>query len=365
MMFPQTLAIIQVSFPARERGVAFSLMGTVSGAAMFSGNILGGPIVGANLLGLAWRPIFLVNVPVGVLAVLAALPLLRESRSPKASRLDLGGVALGSAGLFLLVFPLVQGREAGWPWWAFVCLALSVPTLAAFVWYERRVAAAGGSPLVELGLFRDRLFVDGLLTTLVFYGGLSAFFLSFTLFLQDGMRLTPAQAGLIFTPFAVGFGCSSTASARLAALARQPAHPARRRLDGNGPDGHRLPGVFPGAEAVLLGTGPRAARLRHGPGLRGPDAVAGGAERHPRPRRRLGAGVLATVQQVSLAVGVAVICSVYFVVLGSGKGEADFLRAVEAALLVNLGLLATAFVLAFRLPHRLAGDLPEAAVLDM
>ena len=365
MMFPQTLSIIQVSFPPRERGVAFSLMGTVAGAAMFSGNILGGPIVGANLFGLGWRPIFLVNVPVGALAVLATLPLLRESRSPKASRLDLGGVALGSAGLFLLIYPIVQGREAGWPWWAFACLALAIPTLAAFVWYERRVSALGGSPLVELALFRDRVFVDGLLTTLVFYGGLSAFFLAFTLFLQDGLGLTPAQAGLIFTPFAVGFGVSSTASARVS-----------RWL------GSRLIQLG----AVLMATGlvcvvglayvqgsalsswelvPALLVYGAGQGCVVPTllrTVLSGVHGHDAGSA---SGVLATVQQVSLALGIAVILSVYYTALGPGQGEMDFLRAVGAALLVNLGLLAAAFALAFRLPHRLAGDLPEAAVLDL
>ena len=365
LLFPQGLSIIQVSFPARERALAFSLMGMVSGAAMFSGNILGGLLVDANLLGLGWRPIFLVNVPVGALALLAGLPLLRESRSPKASRLDLGGVLLGSIALFLLVYPLAEGREAGWPLWSFVCLGLSAPALALFVWYERRVSASGGSPLVELGLFRDRLFVDGLLTTLIFYGGLSAFFLSFTLFLQNGMRLTPRDAGFVFTPFAIGFGVSSTASARLARWLGSRLVQVGAALMASALTAIILMAYFQGPALSCWEMVPALLVYGAGQGCVIPTllrAVLSGVHSHDAGSA---SGVLATVQQVSLAVGVAVIGSVYFAAMGPGKGEADFLRAVATALLVNLGLLTATFVLAFRLPRRLAGDLPEAAALEM
>ncbi|MBV9121783.1 MAG: MFS transporter, partial [Planctomycetes bacterium] len=129
LLFPQVLSIIQLSFPNHERHIAFGIFGMVMGAASFSGNVLGGLLVQADLFGLSWRPIFLVNLPVGLLALLGAGPLLSESRSPKARRLDLGGVAIVSLGLLLLVLPLVQGREAGWPRWAFLCLGGSVPVL--------------------------------------------------------------------------------------------------------------------------------------------------------------------------------------------------------------------------------------------
>ena len=267
LLFPQGLSIIQVSFPAHERALAFGAMGMVSGAAMFSGNILGGLLIDANLLGLGWRPIFLVNVPVGALALLAAWPLLRESRSPKASRLDLGGVALGSLGLFLLVYPIAEGRDAGWPGWAFVvCLALSALTLAVFLWYERRVSAAGGSPLVEMGLFRDRLFVDGLLTTLIFYGGLSAFFPVVHAVLAK--RHGPDAARRRIHIHAIRDRVRRLLHGLRApgALARQPAHPNRRRPDGRGADGRGPAGVFSAGFAVLLGNGPRPAGVRHGSG---------------------------------------------------------------------------------------------------
>ena len=298
--------------------------------------------------------------------MLAAWPLLRESRSPKASRLDLGGVALGSLGLFLLVYPIAEGRDAGWPAWAFVvCLALSALTLAVFLWYERRVSAAGGSPLVEMGLFRDRLFVDGLLTTLIFYGGLSAFFLSFTLFLQNGMGLTPRAAGFIFTPFAIGFGVSSTVCVRLARWLGSRLIQIGAALMAAALTAVVLLAYFRQASLSCWEMVPALLVYGMGQGAVIPTllrAVLSGVHSHDAGSA---SGVLATVQQVSLAVGVAVIGSVYFAALGPGQGEADFLRAVETALLVNLGLLATTFVLAFRLPRHLAGDVPEAAAMEM
>ena len=159
----------------------------------------------ADLFGLGWRPIFLVNLPVGLLVLTAGWLLVPELRSPRDRRLDLGGVALVSAALFLLVYPLVEGREAGWPWWAFACLAGAPPMLVVFVAYERRVLARGGAPLVELTLFRNRPFAVGLATNLAFCCGLSAFFLTVTLFLQEGLGFRPTTASLAFAPFSAGY----------------------------------------------------------------------------------------------------------------------------------------------------------------
>src|SRR5690349_17757370 len=132
------------------------------GTASFSGNVLGGLLVSANVFGLGWRPILLINLPIGVIATLAASRLVRESRSASASRLDMGGVALMTASLSMPLYPLAKGREAGWPAWTYVCAAASVLVLALFVRYEQGVTRRGGSPLVELSLFHDRAFVIGL-----------------------------------------------------------------------------------------------------------------------------------------------------------------------------------------------------------
>ena len=120
IMVPQVLAVIQVIFPPAERIKALAGFGVTAGLGTVSGPLIGGLLIQHNLFGLGWRPIFLINVPVGVLAVAAAAVLVRESRAPKPPKLDLIGVGLISAALLLLLYPLVQGRELGWPGWTFV-----------------------------------------------------------------------------------------------------------------------------------------------------------------------------------------------------------------------------------------------------
>src|SRR5256885_4367195 len=155
MMFPQMLSIIQVEFAPEERGRCFALMGGVQGAGGILGYVLGGGLISLNVFGIDWRSVFLINVPVGIAALLASRRLVPESRSESARRLDLGGVGLGSLVLGLVVFPLVEGRQAGWPWWVPVAFAAAVPAAVLWLMYARQVSARGGSPLVDLALFRQ------------------------------------------------------------------------------------------------------------------------------------------------------------------------------------------------------------------
>src|ERR1700751_5167186 len=135
IMIPQVLSVIQVIFPAAERIKALAAFGVTAGLGTVSGPLLGGLLIQHNLFGLGWRPIFLINVPVGVLAVAAAAVLVRESRAPKPPKLDLIGVGLISAALLLLLYPLVQGRQLGCPGWTFVAMAASAPMFALCAWY--------------------------------------------------------------------------------------------------------------------------------------------------------------------------------------------------------------------------------------
>jgi EmrB/QacA subfamily drug resistance transporter len=216
LMFPQALSVTQVEFPQRERGAAFGITGAVIGLATISGPLLGGLLISGNLFGLDWRPIFLVNLPLGVLAVVAAVVLLRESRAEGALRLDPGGVAIVSAALLMLIYPLVEGRDLGWPVWTFLLMAASVPLFALFVLYERRKNRKDNSPLVVLSLFGERAFVSGLLLNVVFFSGVAAFFLTFSLFLQIGLGFTALHSGLTTIPFSVGTAIASAVSVRLA-----------------------------------------------------------------------------------------------------------------------------------------------------
>jgi MFS family permease len=160
-MAPQVLASIRVLFPPSEQGKALGLYGATFGLANIVGQILGGVLVSSHLFGLTWRAIFLINVPIGLVAFFGSLLFLGDSRANHAQKLDIRGVALLSATLGLLVYPLVEGRETGWPLWIIAMLVASPVALIALIQFERRLIERGGSPLVDLSLFRESGFAIG------------------------------------------------------------------------------------------------------------------------------------------------------------------------------------------------------------
>jgi MFS family permease len=155
-------------------------------------------------------------VPVGLLAFAASIALVRESKAPRPPRLDPGGVALISVALLALLYPLVQGRQLGWPAWTFASMAASMTVFGLFVAYEIAKDRRDGSPLVQLSLFRRRSFAVGVGIAVTFFLGVTSFALIMTLFLQVGFGFGPLHAGLTFLPFSGGILVSSGAAARLA-----------------------------------------------------------------------------------------------------------------------------------------------------
>ncbi|MYT32941.1 MULTISPECIES: MFS transporter [unclassified Streptomyces] len=212
MMVPQVLSIIHVSFPKGERGKVFGVYGAVTSLGVLAGPLVGALLVEGDLFGWGWRPIFLVNLPLGVIGLVVGAVLIRESKAERAAGLDVGGMLLSTVGLLFLVLPLIQGRELGWPVWTYVMMAASVPVLALFVAYERRVIARGGSPLVVLSLFSRKSFSGGLGVQLLFGLASGVFFLAWALYLQLGLGFSPLKAGLSGLPLSlllmVGAGVS-------------------------------------------------------------------------------------------------------------------------------------------------------------
>ncbi len=216
MMAPQTLAIAQVIFPPAERGAAFALFGLAASFAAVTGPLAGGLLIGANIFGLDWRPIFLVNIPVGLFAIVMTLWVVPSMRGEKALGVDIVGILLASAAVFLVVFPLVEGRGYGWPAWCFVLLAAAAPFAIAFILWERSRAAAGQPQLLPASLLANREFMLGTLTASVFFSGVPGFFMTLAIFLQSGFGYTPLQSGLTTMPFSIGVLLSSLLSHRLA-----------------------------------------------------------------------------------------------------------------------------------------------------
>ncbi|MFF7470746.1 DHA2 family efflux MFS transporter permease subunit [Streptomyces sp. NPDC008092] len=203
MMVPQVLSIVHATFPAHERGKVFGLFGAIVGLGAVSGPLLGALLTEWNLFGLEWRPIFLINLPVGIAALLLGRRYISESRAPRALRLDLVGVALVTLGLLMLLYPLTRGCELGWPLWGYASMAGSLAVLAVLVAYERRKAARDGSPLIEPSLFTVKSFAAGIAVQTVFGVALGIFFLVWTLYMQVGLGWTPLHAGLTGVPFSI------------------------------------------------------------------------------------------------------------------------------------------------------------------
>ena len=214
VMTPQVLAIATVTFPPEERGRSFSLFALSAGLAAVAGPLLGGVLIGANLGGLDWRPIFLVNVPVGLLALIAGWFIVPRPPGHPELKNDVVGIALFAAGMVALVYPLIEGRSYGWPLWSWGLMALSAVLLGAFVLWERRMARANRPQLLSFSLIANPTFTLGALATAIFSSGIPAFFLVISLLLQVGYGFTPIQSGLTNTPFSVGVVLISLISGR-------------------------------------------------------------------------------------------------------------------------------------------------------
>jgi MFS family permease len=208
-MVPQIISVIQASFSGPARARALSAYSAVLASGFVAGQVLGGVIVSANLFGAQWRPVFLVNVPIG-LAVLALVPRVvpPDTRQPSSSgrRLDLVGLAVAVPAVFLIVLPLVLGHEEGWPWWVPAGIAAGLALAVAFVAIERRVAARGGDPLLKLDVLRSPGIVSGLGTTVITMIAYGGFLFTLSLHLQSGLGDSALRAGLTFAPAAAAFG---------------------------------------------------------------------------------------------------------------------------------------------------------------
>lgn len=213
---PQVLTGIQLTFEGHERARALGLYAAALAGGAVAGQVLGGVLVSSDLFGTEWRPIFLVNVPIGGAVLLAALRFLPAERDTDASqRVDLLGVTTLSAALLLIVLPLVVGREEHWPAWTWICLAASAPFLVAFVAVERRVAARGGFPLVNLHVVAQPAISWGLLGMAAAVATYYALLFTLALYLQEGLGQSPLASGLVLVSWVVAFGLPGRLTPRL------------------------------------------------------------------------------------------------------------------------------------------------------
>ncbi|MFF2576583.1 MFS transporter [Streptomyces goshikiensis] len=353
LMVPQVFAVITLVVPENARHRVFGTLGIVIGLATMGGQLVGGLLIGADLFGTGWRSVFWVNVPIGVVTIVCAARCVPESRAPGTRKLDVPGVLALSSALLLLTFPLIQGREAGWPWWTWACFAASLAAFALFVALERGIDRRGGDPLMRLSLFSQRSFSLGIVLVLAVYALLTSYYLALSISLQEGLGMSALGAGLVYTPAAVTFFVFSKAAGRLV-----PKY-GRRVLE----VGAVVLAAGYLATGVVLLSGPRLTPLLVIPTLMF-QSVGGGLLITPLLNTVLSriapetvgmaSGVLSTAQQIGGALGVAVIGAVFF---GSFHPEAD--GRVEAAghafamsSLTTCSIAVLAAVLVFLLPAR-------------
>jgi MFS family permease len=334
LLTPNVLSLIGVLYAGGDRVRALSVYGTVMGLAAVGGQLIGGALIAANPAGLGWRSCFLINLPIGIAALVLAPRVIEESRQSTAPGLDRVGTVLATAGLTAVVLPLLEGRQHGWPAWTWLSLAAAPLLLAAFVAHQRRLARRGGSALIDVTLFRHRSFSAGLLTQLCFWAGQASFFVVLALYLQNGRGLHPLPAGLVFTILAAAY---------VAASMRAPALTARH---GRGviafgalvlACGHALllaAVADIGVSGSLLVLVPGLVLVGAGMGL--VLAPLASTILHSLEPERAGAasGMLTTMQNVGNAIGVAVTGVIFFGALHSGYARAFELAAGELAVLL-------------------------------
>lgn len=396
IFFPPVTALIQLMFPPRKRGQAFAIFGASIGFSTALGPLVGGLLI--QWLGETdgWRSIFFVNLPFGVIAVVAAIMLLPGGAEAHGkSGVDLFGFVLLAGALTAILVPLIQGQEDGWPLWTYLSIAGGIVLLVLFALWELSVVKRGKEPLVPPHLFSHPQFTFGVLLALVYFAAFTSIFFTISIFWQSGLGHTALESGLVSIPFAIGSIVGASQSDRLATRLGRNVLSIGTALVSIG-----LIALW----LVLLRVAPQDLTNWD---LLGPLLVAGfGSGLFIAPnaqfivatvdRAEAGAasGVVGTMQRVGSAVGIAVIGSVFFGNLPSsfkpsaeqisdagrtygGQGadavKAAIAKIVDHHLAVGFGHSATlalsvsavfaivAFLLVFALPKRVSRGYEQAA----
>jgi EmrB/QacA subfamily drug resistance transporter len=333
MLSPQVLAIVSTTYEGAQRARAFMLYGLTVGFASVFGQLIGGCLIAADVAGLGWRLIFLINLPVGVLALAFAGRVVPESKSG-GSRLDLPGALLVSASLAATVVPLIEGRQQGWPWWTAASFAAAAVLLTVFVFYQHALGRRGGSPLVNLALFKERAFTVGLVGMLAWASAMASFFLILSLYLQNGRSLSALDSGLIFLTMSTGFFVASTLAPKLGIkMGRQllavgslvvaagylALAVTATSLGQSGAVEWLIPGLFVSGWGMGMVFAPLPATILAGIA---PQSAAAAS------------GVLTTVQEVGGALGVALVGIVFFSSLGRSGSITGYPHAFSYGLIL-------------------------------
>ncbi|WP_312796013.1 MFS transporter [Tianweitania sp.] len=351
MMMPQVLAIVTVTFPPNERGAAFSFFGLSAGLASVAGPLAGGLLINANIAGLDWRPIFLVNIPVGIVALIAAQIVVPRLPGDRSIKNDAVGTLLAGASVLLIIFALIEGRGFGWPTWIFALIVLAVVGFGCFFFYEHRREAADKAQLLPAHLLSNSNYMLGGLMVVLFFSGVAGFFMVLALLLQSGLGFTPLQSGLTTIPFPVGVLLISLVNNRLGGrFLRQRVATgttllvcAMLWLRFVIPDVTSFADHWTIAPALFLG----------GLGLGGTISSLFQSVLANVPPRDAGSGsgALQSFQQMGAAFGVAIVGQIFFTMLdanGAGAGDkAAYIDAMRTAIFYEFAAFGSVALLVF------------------
>lgn len=348
MVLPHVIGFIRDVFPPEELGKAFAVFGPVFGLGGILGPIVGGFIIDGNIASTGWRAVFLVNIPIGIINLWLAWKYLPKRESDHSIKIDLLGSLLIIVSSGLLLLPLIQGQEAGWPLWTFVSLAASLIGFGIFTLQQRWVIYRKRTPLVDPDIFKATTYDLGLAGIFVFFAGFTGVYLIITLFLQIGEGYSARGAGIANIAIALGTAMGGALSGavladkfgtrvlQMGAVAQITgaillfiALPTMQSFN----FWHIAPGMFVSG----FGTGFVVAALFDAILLSIKDELVGSAS-----------GVLSAIQSIGSSVGVALFGTLFFHQVTSGRIDKGF----RDALLLQIGLVPLFLRITFFLPKK-------------
>jgi EmrB/QacA subfamily drug resistance transporter len=342
LMIPQGFGMLKEVFDEEEMTKVFGAFGPMMGLSILAAPILAGALVEANLWGIGWRLVFLINVPIGIAAFAGAVRVLPRTVARPGIRLDVGGMVLIGVALTAIIYPLIQGRADGWPAWTFVSLAAGAVLLGAFALWERRRRC---DPLIDPGLLANRTYTSGILVALAFFGAFGGLLLCVSLFAQLGEHFSPIHAGLTLMAMVVGMIAGMGAGfALVGRLGRHLLHlgvaftvagTVALAVTVTGARTASTLDLAPGLFLIGIGAGASIGQLF--------DFILAGVS---MDEVGSASGVLEAVQQLSSAIGVAALGTIFFSAFG-GHLPTHALAITAWACLVPL---AATFLLLFKLP---------------
>ncbi|GGV65947.1 MFS transporter [Streptomyces thermoviolaceus] len=339
LMAPQVLATITATFAPAERPRAIAAYGVTAGIGSIAGQLFGGLLLDADIAGLGWRVIFLVNVPVCTLVALCAPRVLPPAHSGRGAGLDPVGAVGLSAALALLLVPLALGHSSSWPVWTWLSMAGGVLFGALTLWWERALGTRGGSPVLDLTLFHGSSFRAGIIASAAFYIYFGSFIFTLTLLLQGGLSLGPVGAGLTFTPMGASYMVSSMVGKRLTARYGMNALIGGSAVIALGLLALLLRVQAAGADTEVAWICGCLCLVGLGNGVVLPSLIGAALLRVPPQKAGMASGALTTAQQFASSAGVAAVGAVFFAVAGDERPGTGYPAAMVAATSVCLAMV--------------------------